>query len=124
MRFSSFPGLLTAALFALAGGRALCAEPLNVVVTIPPIHSLAASVMEGVGEPRLLVKGASSEHTYAMRPSDARALAGADVVIRVSEHLETFLNKPIASLSDKTKVTTLAEIPGMKLLPPREGGAF
>lgn len=115
---------LTAAFFAFAGSVPLRAEPLNVVVTIPPIHSLAASVMEGVGEPRRLVKGANSEHTYAMRPSDARALAGADVIIRVSEHLEAFLNKPIGSLSDKTKVTTLAEIPGLKLLPPREGGAF
>jgi zinc transport system substrate-binding protein len=65
-----------------------------------------------------------SEHTYSMRPSDARALAGANVIIRVSEHLETFLNKPIGSLSNKTKVATLAEIPGIKLLAPREGGAF
>jgi zinc transport system substrate-binding protein len=124
MRFPSFLGALAAALSVLAGGKAFSAEPLNVVVTIPPIHSLTASIMEGIGEPRLLVKGGSSEHTYAMRPSDARALAGADVVIRVSEHLETFLNKPIASLSGKTKVATLAEIPGIRLLPPREGGAF
>jgi zinc transport system substrate-binding protein len=124
MRFPSFLSPLAAAIFVLAGARPLSAEPLNVVVTILPIHSLAASVMEGVGEPRLLVKGAMSEHTYSMRPSDARALASADVIIRVSEHLETFLNKPIASLSKKTKVATLAEIPGIKLLPPREGGAF
>jgi zinc transport system substrate-binding protein len=100
------------------------AEPLLVVVTIPPIHSLAAAVMQGTGEPLLLVKGASSEHTYALRPSDARALSKADMVVRVSEHLETFLNKPIASLSERAVVVTLAEAPGMTLLPPREGGAF
>jgi zinc transport system substrate-binding protein len=116
--------LASAALLALGAGGPLRAEPLQVVVTIPPIHSLAAAVMEGKGEPRLLVKGASSEHTYSMRPSDARALSQADVVVRVSEHLETFLNKPIATLSKKAAVVTLAEAPGMKLLPPREGGAF
>jgi zinc transport system substrate-binding protein len=124
MRYSPFRSGLTAAFLVLASAVPLRAEPVNVIATIPPIHSLVASVMDGVGEPRLLVKGATSEHTYSMRPSDARALAGADLVIRVSEHLETFLNKPISSLSDKTKVMTLAEIPGMKLLPPREGGAF
>jgi len=100
------------------------AQPLQVVVTINPIHSLVAAVMEGAGTPKLLVKGASSEHTYSLRPSDARAVSGANVVIRVSEHLETFLNKPIASLSRGAVVITLAEVPGMKLLPPREGGAF
>ncbi len=80
--------------------------------------------MEGQGTPLLLVKGASSEHTYALRPSDARALSEADIVVRVSEHLETFLNKPLASLSDKAVAVTLADMPGMTLLPPREGGAF
>jgi zinc transport system substrate-binding protein len=121
MRFPLLSCSLIAAVLAVTPLRA---EALNVVVTIPPIHSLAAAVMDGIGEPRLLVKGASSEHTYAMRPSDARALTDADVVVRVSDNLETFLNKPIASLSNKTKLVTLTEIAGMKLLAPREGGAF
>lgn len=100
------------------------AEPLKVVVTIPPIHSLAEAVMEGQGAPVLLVKGASSEHSYSMRPSDARALNEADIVVRVSEGLETFLNKPIASLAGKAKVVTLVEDAPLSLLPPREGGDF
>jgi len=125
MRTSLLSSLLAGAAFLAfsAAGRAL-AEPLRVVATIPPIHSLAAAVMEGKGEPRLLVKGASSEHTYSMRPSDARALSDAEVVVRVSEHLETFLTKPIATLAGKAAIVTLADAPGMKLLPPREGGAF
>jgi zinc transport system substrate-binding protein len=124
MRYSLFRSGFTAALLGLASAIPLRAEPVNVVATIPPVHSLVAAVMDGVGEPRLLVKGGTSEHTYSMRPSDARALASADLIIRVSEHLETFLNKPVSSLSGKTKVATLAEVPGIKLLPPREGGAF
>ena len=125
MRTSFFPSLLAGAAFLAfsAAGPAL-AEPLRVVATIPPIHSLAAAVMEGKGEPRLLVKGASSEHTYSMRPSDARALSDAEVVVRVSEDLETFLAKPIATLAAKATIVTLADAPGMRLLPPREGGAF
>jgi zinc transport system substrate-binding protein len=118
-----FP-LLGALSLILSAAAPACAEPLRVVATIPPIHSLAAAVMDGAGTPDLLVKGASSEHTYALRPSDARLLSHADVVIRVSENLETFLNKPITTLSQKATVVTLADIPGMTLLPPREGGAF
>jgi zinc transport system substrate-binding protein len=123
MRISPFSALFAGAVLLAApyGSRA---ESLQVVVTIPPIHSLAASVMEGVGEPRLLVQAASSEHTYSLRPSDARALGEATIVVRVSEALETFMNKPIESLASKANVVTLADLPGMMLLPPREGGAF
>jgi zinc transport system substrate-binding protein len=100
------------------------AEPLNVVVTIKPVHSLAASVMDGAGAPHLLIKGAASAHSYALRPSDARVLNNADIIVRVSERLESYLEKPIASLSGKAKVVTLSEVTGIKLLPPRESGAF
>jgi zinc transport system substrate-binding protein len=103
---------------------AKAAEPLNVVVTIKPIHSLVSAIMQGAGEPQLLIDGAGSPHSYALKPSQARRLNAADIIIRVSENLESFLEKPIASLSGRAKVVTLAEIQGLKLLPVREGGAF
>jgi zinc transport system substrate-binding protein len=125
MRIAVITAILrAAALLTLGMAAPLHAEPLKVVVTIAPIHSLASAVMEGRGQPLLLVKGASSEHTYSMRPSDARALSEADIVIRVSDTLETFLNKPIASLAQQARLVTLADIAGMKLLAPRESGAF
>jgi zinc transport system substrate-binding protein len=120
----SLPPLLLAVCLALAVPQAATAEPLKVAVTIAPVHSLAAAVMEGLGEPKLLVRAGSSEHSYSMRPSDARELNEAQIVIRVSDRLETFLNKPIAALSKAATVVTLADIPGLTLLPPREGGTF
>ena len=124
-RTADIKTFLAGAAFALMGsGSAQAAEPLNVVVTIKPVHSLAASVMEGAGAPHLLIKGAASAHSYALKPSDARVLNKADIVIRVSERLESYLEKPIASLSGKARIVTLSEAPGIKLLPPREGGAF
>ena len=113
-----------AAFMLIWSGDTKAAEPLNVVVTIKPVHSLAASVMEGAGAPHLLIKGAASAHSYALRPSDARMLNNADIVVRVSERLESYLEKPIASLSGKARIVTLSEAPGITLLPPREGGAF
>jgi zinc transport system substrate-binding protein len=126
MKISILPAALLAG-FGLSlstAQTAQAAEPLNVVVTIKPVHSLASAVMQGAGEPQLLIDGAGSPHSYAMKPSQARRLNSADIIIRVSETLETFLEKPIASLSGQAKVITLAEIPGLKLLPVREGGAF
>ena len=80
-------------------GTALAADPVKVVASIKPIHSLVAGVMQGVAEPTLLVKGATSPHSFNLRPSDARALNQADLVFWVGEDLETFLTKPIQSLA-------------------------
>jgi zinc transport system substrate-binding protein len=122
-------GMVKAALlaFGLAGAMAPPApakDGLSVVVTIKPIHSLAVAVMEGAGTPTLLLKGASSPHAYALRPSEARSLSTADIIIRVSDNLESFLDKPLASLSAHAKVITLSDSPGIKLLPVRESGTF
>lgn len=116
---SAFAGL---ALFSPANAEP--PAPLKVVVTLKPIHSLAAAVMEGAGTPHLLIKGASSEHSYSLRPSDARVLYDADIVVRVSGRLESFLEKPLASLGPKIRLVTLINAPGMKLLRPRLSGVF
>lgn len=109
---------------AFAAAAPAAAEPLKVVATIKPVHSLAASVMEGVGEPALLLKGAASPHSYALKPSDARLLNDADVIIRVSENLEAFLEKSLKTLPDNARIVTLDAAPGLELLPVREGGNF
>jgi zinc transport system substrate-binding protein len=112
--------------FAVAtAGSAMAAGDLRVVVTIKPVHSLAAAVMEGAGTPELLIKGAGSPHSYAMRPSEARLLGSADIVIRVSPFLETFLEKPLTVIAnDSRMIISLDELAGVTLLPVREGGAF
>jgi zinc transport system substrate-binding protein len=116
-------GVLALAL-ALASTPGAARAELKVVVTSKPIHSLVAAVMEGSGVPRVLIEGAASPHTYAMRPSDAKAVAGADVFFRVSAELEPFTAKLVKSLPKKVRVVTLGEAPGLKLLEMREGGAF
>lgn len=95
-----------------------------VVASIKPLHSLAASVMAGVGEPSLLIKGAASEHVYSMRPSDAALLASADVVFWVGKPLETVLIRPLASLTTGARVVALLDIEGLTRLRPREGGVW
>ena len=71
----------------------------QVVVSIKPIHSLVASVMKGIAEPQLILKGAGSPHTYQMKPADAELLQNAEIVFWIGPDLEKFLEKPIGSLS-------------------------
>jgi zinc transport system substrate-binding protein len=98
--------------------------PPSVVVSIAPVHSLVAGVMAGVGEPTLLVKGGASPHTYALKPSDAAALSGAQIVFRIGPGLETFLDDPLETLARQADVVDLAGAPGVRLLPLREGGIW
>lgn len=114
--------LLIAGAFTLSPISAK-AEP-TVVVTVPPIHSLVAAVMEGIGDAHLLVKGGASPHTYALRPSDATLLSRADVVFWVGDELEFFLVKPLKALGGDADVVALAETPGLRLLSAREGGPW
>ena len=70
---------LCAALPGIAAQAAGNGSAPAVVASIAPVHALAAMVMEGVAVPRLLLSGGASPHDYALKPSDARALAGAPI---------------------------------------------
>ena len=96
----------------------------NVVTSIAPVHSLVAAVMEGVGTPHLIVEGGASPHTYALKPSQARELANADLVFWVGEDLEAFLAKPISTIAERAKAIELIEAEGLVTHGFREGGAF
>lgn len=115
--------LIAAALVSAATISAAAAAP-KVVASVPPVHSLVASVMAGVGGPSLIVRGASSPHTYALKPSEARLLQEADIVFWIGPMYETFLEKPLASLGQRARVVALAKSPAVLLLSAREGGAW
>ena len=114
--------LLLLGLAAGPMGHALAAP--KVVVSIQPVHSLVASVMTDIAQPDLLVRATVSEHSYALRPSDARLLDEADVVFWIGETLERHLRKPLAALAGKARIVTLAEDADLRLLPMREGGGW
>ncbi|MCB1521590.1 MAG: zinc ABC transporter substrate-binding protein [Hyphomicrobiaceae bacterium] len=100
------------------------AGDIDVVVTIKPIHSLVSQVMAGIATPKLIVDGASSPHTFSLKPSDARALASADVVFRVSPALEAFSDRLAGVLKAEAQMVSLAESPGVSLLMTRTGATF
>ena len=117
------PGIAAAAL-AAHPTIAAAAEPPTAVASIKPVHSLLSGVMEGAGEPALLVRGGASPHTWTLRPSDAHALEHADLVVWVGEGLESFLVQPIEALTGDAYVLELSRAEGITLLRMREGGAW
>lgn len=81
------------ALFAALFAAAAHAEPPKVVVDIAPVHSLVAQVMEGVAAPELLLAQDANPHAVQLRPSQARMLADADLLIWVGPGLSPWLQR-------------------------------
>jgi zinc transport system substrate-binding protein len=118
----TIPALAIPAL--LFAGTMRAADAPVVVTSIKPIHSLVSAIMQGVGEPELIVDGTASPHTYNLKPSNARALQEAKVIFWVGPGLEAFLEKPLQALGRNASIAELDNAPGLVKLPFREGGAF
>lgn len=100
------------------------AEPPKVLATIKPLQALAASVMQGVGQPNLLLRATASAHTYALKPSDVQAIQRADLLFWIGPGYESFMAKAVATLPKSGKVMQMSEARGVTLLPTREGGVW
>ncbi|MFM7346651.1 MAG: zinc ABC transporter substrate-binding protein [Tagaea sp.] len=97
------------------------AEP-RIVTSFPLVQSLTAAVAGKI--PETLVKGGGSPHTYSMRPSDARALEQADLVVWIGPSYETFLQRPVAALGSGARSLVLAQAPGVVTRNARSGGVW
>jgi zinc transport system substrate-binding protein len=93
----------------------------RVVVTLKPIHSLAAKVMENVGTPELLLPDGASPHTYQMKPSTLKQLNEADMIIWVGPSLETFMQKSMNYIHPPQVLLTLSRVKDLKTWPQRQG---
>lgn len=92
----------------------------KVVASIKPIHSITANIMQGVGEVGLIVEGAASPHSFALKPSKAALLQEADLIIWVGHGLEAFLEKPIESIGTQARVIELMDVETIQQWPYRE----
>jgi len=97
---------------------------VKVVTSIKPIHSLVSYIMDGVGKPDVIVDGYNSPHNFSLKPSHAKMLENADLVIWVGENLETFLEKPLNTIAKKAKNIEIMDLKGIKKLEFREKNIF
>ena len=111
------------AVAALLGSSAIAEVP-NVSVDIAPLHSLVASVMNGVGVPNLIIPSSSSPHDHQLRPSEAKAMQDANLVFWMGEELTPWMENAVETLSSNASVTTLLKNDATSLLEFREGALF
>ena len=104
MRLPTVIAFLTLASSAMA-------EVPNVVTDIAPVHSLVAQVMGKLGEPILLLDQGSDPHHFQMRPSQARALANADLIFWVGDELTPWLDRAIEGGASHDHAIALLETP-------------
>ncbi|RVV97908.1 zinc transporter [Mesobaculum littorinae] len=107
----------------LTSGAALAEVP-QVAADIAPVHSLVAQVMGDLGEPALVVQHGASPHSYALRPSEARALQDADAIFWIGEELEPWLEDAMANLAPDAETVTLIDADGTETMEFRQGATF
>ena len=114
----------TLAATMIMASTTLAKAEVKVVASVKPVHSLVAAIMQGVGTPDLIVGGAASPHTYALKPTQARLLQDADLVFWMGHDLEAFLEKPINGIAKNAIAVELLDSQGLSKVRFREGGAF
>ncbi len=77
----------------LGAGLAMSAQAQTpqVLTTIKPLQLIAAAVLDGVAEPAVLLPPGASPHSYALRPSERRAIEQAERIYWIGPEMELFL---------------------------------
>lgn len=107
--------LLFAALSAALWGTAAQSADAAVVSSLKPLGFIASAIADGVTETQVLLPDGASEHDYSLRPSDAKRLQNADLVVWIGPEMEAFMDKSTQSIPDAKKVT-IAQLDGVKPL--------
>ncbi len=96
------------------------AETLTIVTDIPPLAAIASAVVGTDVEVRALLPEGGSPHDFALRPSDARMLHGADVVFWSGEAIAPWMEQAIEGLDPNTLIIETLASSGWEPLTLRE----
>lgn len=88
------------------------AEAPRVVTDIPPVHSLVAQVMGELGQPELLLARGADEHDFQLKPSQARAVAEAGLVVWIGPELTPWLDSALAARPEGAAALALLDAEG------------
>lgn len=100
------------------------ADAPRVVVSIAPLHSLVSAVTGDRTDPHLIIPAGQSPHTFSLAPSDARALARADIVFSAGGEPDRFLERSLDSLARDAVHARLLDMDDVRTLPARSGGIW
>jgi zinc transport system substrate-binding protein len=88
------------------------AEVPKVVTDIPPVHALVAEVMGDLGSPELLLAKGADEHDFQLRPSQAGAVADADLVVWIGPELTPWLDAAMGNRPEGAAALGLLDAEG------------
>lgn len=86
---------------------------VRVLTSIKPLQQIAAAVQDGVGSPEVLLPPGASPHHYALRPSDVRRVANADLLYWIGPDMENFLPRVLNTRSKPS--VAVQSLSGMQL---------
>ncbi|MFN4171135.1 MAG: zinc ABC transporter substrate-binding protein [Pseudorhodobacter sp.] len=102
-------------LTSLLTTTAALAEVPRVVTDIPPVHSLVAMVMGDLGQPVLLMDRGGNAHDLQLRPSQAAAIADAQLAVWMGPAMAPWMERALAGLGAAVPRLTLLEVEGTHL---------
>ena len=116
--------IISTIIFTLLAVNSIAKAEIKVVTSIKPIHSLVSYVMDGIGKPDIIVDGYNSPHNFSLKPSHAKMIEKANLIIWVGEDLETFLEKPLKTISKDAVIVEIMDLKGVKKFKFREKNIF
>lgn len=108
------------ALFVAFFSLPVHAAPLEVATDIPPVAALVADVQGGRGTVTAVAPSDADVHHLSLRPSQARALAQADVAVWIGPGVTGWFGSAMNSLAPDTPALSL--LPGAPVRLPLRGG--
>ena len=113
--------LLVLLLCWLGLAPAVAAQDVRVLNTIKPLQQIASAILHDIDTPALLMDPGASPHSYALRPSDRRALAEAERIYWVGPELELFLQD---LLERQDNAVDLLHLPNMTVREQQQSHNF
>ncbi|VTN09978.1 High-affinity zinc uptake system protein znuA precursor [Raoultella terrigena] len=95
--------LLCAGLSAVFLFTQTSAANAAVVASMKPLGFIASAIADGVTDTQVLLPDGASEHDYSLRPSDAKRLQNADLVVWIGPEMEAFMDKSTQSIAPNKK---------------------
>ena len=97
---------------------------LKIVTSIKPLKLIAAEIAGSEADITVLLKPGSSPHNYQLRPSHARAISDADLIIWIGPSLERFMKKIIRRQNEDANIITTEDLAGIQTHPYRSNALW
>lgn len=99
-------------LTSVALGSSAMAQTPKVVADTVTTHALTSLVMGDLGTPQILLEQGANPHDVQLRPSQARSLSQADLVIWLGPEMTPWLDRALDGLAAKTPRLSLLHSAG------------